>query len=84
MFECSIPGESPPLPPRTFFGRDELIEKIVGLAENLIPVALIGAGGIGKTSVALAVLHINSPSPVLISFVASLASSVRASKTPRT
>ena len=52
-----IPGESPPLPPRTFFGRDELIEKIADLAENLIPIALIGAGGIGKTSIALAVLH---------------------------
>jgi len=55
--ESSIPGESPPPPPRTFFGRDELIEKIVDLAENLIPIALIGAGGIGKTSIALAVLH---------------------------
>jgi tetratricopeptide (TPR) repeat protein len=55
--ECSIPGESPPLPPRTFFGRDELIEKLVDPAENLIPIALIGAGGIGKTSIALAVLH---------------------------
>jgi predicted ATPase len=39
------------------FGRDELIEKIVDLAENLVPIALIGAGGIGKTSIALAVLH---------------------------
>ena len=56
-FESSILGESPPLPPRTFFGRDELIERIVGLAENLLPIALIGAGGIGKTSIALAVLH---------------------------
>ena len=34
-----------------------MIEKIVGLAENLEPIALIGAGGIGKTSVALSVLH---------------------------
>jgi len=42
---------------RACFGRDELIEKIVSLAENLTPVALIGAGGIGKTSIALAVLH---------------------------
>jgi len=55
--ESSIPGESPPPPPRTFFGRDELIEKIVDLAENLTPIALIGAGGIGKTSIALALLH---------------------------
>ena len=34
-----------------------MIKKIVDLAENLIPIALIGAGGIGKTSIALAVLH---------------------------
>ena len=52
----SISGESPPVP-RACFGRDELIEKIVGLADNLTPVALIGAGGIGKTSIALTVLH---------------------------
>jgi len=52
-----VPGESPPLPPRTFFGRDKLIEKVVDLAENFVPIALIGAGGIGKTSVALTVLH---------------------------
>ena len=47
----------PPPPPRACFGRDELIEKIVSLAESLHPIALIGTGGIGKTSVALAVLH---------------------------
>jgi hypothetical protein len=34
-----------------------LIEEVVGLAENLEPVALIGAGGIGKASIALTVLH---------------------------
>ena len=34
-----------------------MIEKIVGLAEDLAPVTLIGAGGIGKTSIALTVLH---------------------------
>ena len=49
--------ELPPPPPRACFGRDELIEKIVGLAENLTPIALIGPGGIGKTSIALTVLH---------------------------
>ena len=36
-----------------------MIERIVDLAENLSPIALIGAGGIGKTSVTLAVLHDN-------------------------
>jgi tetratricopeptide (TPR) repeat protein len=49
----------PPPAPRDCFGRDELIEKLVGLAEKLEPIALIGAGGIGKTSIALTVLHHN-------------------------
>jgi len=57
MFASSAPGESPPPPPRIFFGRDELIEKVVDFAERLTPIALVGAGGIGKTSVALTVLH---------------------------
>ena len=34
-----------------------MIEKIAGFAEHLTPFALIGAGGIGKTSTALTVLH---------------------------
>ena len=34
-----------------------MIEKIVDFAENFTPVALVGTGGIGKTSVALTVLH---------------------------
>jgi len=59
MLPSSAPGESPPPPPRICFGRDELIEKIVDFAERLTPVALIGAGGIGKTSIALSVLHDN-------------------------
>ncbi|KAF9791220.1 hypothetical protein BJ322DRAFT_436311 [Thelephora terrestris] len=54
---ASARGESPPRPPRACFGRDELIEKVVNLAGNFEPVALIGAGGIGKTSIALRVLH---------------------------
>jgi tetratricopeptide (TPR) repeat protein len=47
----------PPPAPRDCFGRDELIEKVVEFTSNLKPVALIGAGGIGKTSIALTVLH---------------------------
>ena len=54
-----MPGESPPPPPRACFGRGELIEEIIDFAENLTPMALIGAGGIGKTSIALTVLHHN-------------------------
>jgi len=51
------PGELPPPPPRACFGRGELIERIIGFTENRTPIAFIGAGGIGKISVALAVLH---------------------------
>jgi tetratricopeptide (TPR) repeat protein len=58
-FHSTPLGELPPPAPRDCFGRDELIEKVVGLAVNLKPVALIGAGGIGKTSIALTVLHHN-------------------------
>ena len=50
-------GESPPPPPRDCFGRSNLIESIVGLADGLNSIALVGAGGIGKTSIALTVLH---------------------------
>jgi len=57
IFVSSVLGELPPSPPRAFFGRDELIEKIVGLAEGHTPIALIGAGGVGKTSIVLTVLH---------------------------
>ena len=52
-----ILGESPPPPPGACFGREELIEKIVILAESLTSIALIGPGGIGKTFVALSALH---------------------------
>ena len=47
----------PPPPPRACFGREELVEKIIGLANTLTPTALVGPGGIGKTSIALTVLH---------------------------
>ena len=50
-------GESPPPAPRACFGREELIDRVVEMAQKLEPIALIGAGGIGKTSIALKVLH---------------------------
>ena len=56
-FSFSIPGESPPPAPRACFGRDGLIDEIVGMVECLTPIALIGPGGIGKTSIALKALH---------------------------
>ena len=52
-----MPSEFPPRPPRACFGRNELVDQIIDLAETLTPLALIGAGGIGKTSIALIVLH---------------------------
>ena len=52
-----MPGELPPPPPVTLFGRDDLIEEIVRRVENLTSMALIGAEGIGKSSIALAALH---------------------------
>ena len=52
-------GESPPPPPRDCFGRDDLIESVLSLAEGLNSIALVGVGGIGKTSIALTVLHHN-------------------------
>ena len=57
LFRSMPLGELPPPAPRDCFGRNELVEKVVGLAENLEPMALIGAGGIRKTSIALTVLH---------------------------
>ena len=36
---------------------DKLIERTVSFARNLTPIALIGPGGIGKTSVTLTGLH---------------------------
>ena len=57
--ESSLLGESPPPPPRDCFGRDDLIESVVSLAEDLNSIALVGVGGIGKTSIALTVLHHN-------------------------
>ena len=56
-FNSVPPGELPPPPPRACFGRNELIEKIFNLANSLNPIALVGAGGIGKTSIALTILH---------------------------
>ena len=56
-FHSIPPGELPPPAPKAFFGRDGLIEEIIGRVERLESFALVGAGGIGKTSIALTVLH---------------------------
>ena len=50
-------GEFPPPAPRLFLGRDEIVEEILGSVKTNTPLVLIGTGGIGKTSIALTVLH---------------------------
>jgi len=57
IFKSTLPSELPPRPPRAFFGRNELVDQITSLVESLTPLALIGPGGIGKTSIALTILH---------------------------
>ena len=47
----------PPPALKAFFGCDALVEEVVSLADKFEPIALVGAGGIGKTSVALSALH---------------------------
>ena len=56
-FHSIPPGELPPPAPKDFFGRNDLIEEIVSRAEKLESIAFIGAGGTGKTSIALTVLQ---------------------------
>ena len=46
--KANAPDELPPPAPRACFGRDELIKEIVGLAENLEPIAPVGAGGLAR------------------------------------
>lgn len=53
------PPPSQPLPPEIFYGRDELILRLAKIiASNPQPrIAILGAGGMGKTSTALYLLH---------------------------
>jgi len=51
---------SPPPAPDIFFGRDEYVATAIDLIQQTTPparLAILGAGGIGKTSIALAILH---------------------------
>lgn len=49
----------PPFPqtPENLFGRDLMIEALLGLTERFTSVILFGAGGMGKTAVALTLLR---------------------------
>ena len=58
IFTSSLPqGEFPPPPPKIFFGRDELVQRIISSAENFTSMTLVGTGGIGKTSITLTALN---------------------------
>ncbi|KAF7964520.1 hypothetical protein HWV62_6263, partial [Athelia sp. TMB] len=49
----------PPVPPKIFCGRDELVSELANLccSGEQQNIAILGAGGLGKTSTALHVLH---------------------------
>ena len=49
----------PPIPqaPENFFGRGADLEDLLGFAERFASVTLFGPGGIGKTAIALTLLH---------------------------
>ena len=51
--------QSPLLPPApaNIFGRDAIIEDLLGFADRFASVTLFGAGGVGKTAIALTLLH---------------------------
>ena len=57
MFASSAPGLLSLPAPRIFCERDALVDTIARSAESLTPIALIGAGGIGRTSIILTALH---------------------------
>ena len=55
----SNPGESLPLAPRHFVGRNELSVRVILLTQAGTPIVLIGAAGMGKTSLGLALFDNN-------------------------
>jgi tetratricopeptide (TPR) repeat protein len=52
---CQVPV--PPSRPSVFYGRDDLVAELTNLVVNDEHIALIGAGGMGKSSLAKAILN---------------------------
>ena len=52
--------ELPPVPPQLFFGRDDIVKNVITALLRNSNVALIGMGGIGKTSIAKVVTNDSS------------------------
>ncbi|KAF9789157.1 P-loop containing nucleoside triphosphate hydrolase protein [Thelephora terrestris] len=52
----SFPFISLPQPPGYLYGRDNTLKDLLNLTERLAPVMLVGAGGTGKTAIALTLL----------------------------
>ncbi|KAJ8585539.1 hypothetical protein M405DRAFT_935977, partial [Rhizopogon salebrosus TDB-379] len=52
---CQVPV--PPSRPSMFYGRDDLVTELTNLVVNDKHIALIGAGGMGKSSLAKAILN---------------------------
>ena len=55
----NAPPPSQPVPPDIFFGRDKIVSDFASLivCDEQTRVAILGSGGIGKTSTALHILH---------------------------
>ena len=51
------PSLTLPQPPANFFGRDVIIDDLLCLVERFASLTLFGAGGIGKSAIALMLLH---------------------------
>ena len=54
LFSPSLPL---PKAPTHCFGRDVIVEDLLGFVERTVSITLFGAGGTGKTTIALSLLH---------------------------